>query len=131
MEKVADVQNIAVVTGGAGFIGSHLTDALLEKDWRVRVLDDLSSGSLDNLPTGQPGFEFVEGDIRNLETCKRVLQGARWVFHQAALGSVPRSLKVPAASLEVQCWRHDQCLYGCSRRGGRASDIRLFFKCLR
>lgn len=91
----------ALVTGGAGFIGSHLTEALLDRGWRVRVLDDLSAGKRDNLPLEHGNLEFIEGDIRDLETCQRACRGVRWVFHQAALGSVPRSLTFPAASLAV------------------------------
>ncbi len=92
-----------LVTGGAGFIGSHLVDRLLELGARVRVLDDLSSGHRANLesPLKKGRIEFLEGDIRNLTTCHAAAQGREIIFHQAALGSVPRSLRDPAASLAV------------------------------
>ncbi len=91
--------DLVVVTGGAGFIGSHLTRALLATGRSVRVLDNLSNGRRSNLDP-DPRLEVIEGDIRSLVTCQEVFSGARWVFHQAALGSVPRSLEFPSASLE-------------------------------
>ncbi len=92
---------LTLVTGGAGFIGSHLVDALLEKGARVRVLDDLSSGRRENLGGVLSRIEFVEGDIRDLETCRRACEGAAFVFHQAARGSVPRSMSDPATTISV------------------------------
>jgi nucleoside-diphosphate-sugar epimerase len=91
----------ALVTGGAGFIGSHLVDALLGRGYRVRVLDDLSNGRRENLAAAEGRVEFLEGDIRDSETCRRACEGASVVFHQAALGSVPRSMRDPATSLGV------------------------------
>ncbi len=87
-----------VVTGGAGFIGSHLSDALLSLGATVRVLDDLSAGSRDNL---DPRVELVVGDIRDVSVCRNVISGADVVFHQAAVGSVPRSVKEPELTLSV------------------------------
>jgi nucleoside-diphosphate-sugar epimerase len=87
----------ALVTGGAGFIGSHLVAELLARGTTVRVLDNLSSGFRKNLPGGA---EFVEGDIRDLDTCRRACDGVGVVYHQAAVASVPRSLELPAASIE-------------------------------
>ncbi len=89
------------MTGGAGFIGSHLVDALLEKGARVRVLDDLSSGRRENLAGVMSRIEFLEGDIRDLESCRRACEGAAFVFHQAARGSVPRSMSDPATTIAV------------------------------
>jgi nucleoside-diphosphate-sugar epimerase len=91
----------ALVTGGAGFIGSHLVDELLHVGVSVRVLDDLSNGKRENLAHCLDRIEFVVGDIRDVEVCRGVCQGADLVFHQAALGSVPRSMKDPATSLAV------------------------------
>ena len=91
----------ALVTGGAGFIGSHLVDALVARGGRVRVLDDLSSGSLANLAHHREAVELRRGDIRDAEACRRACAGVTWVFHLAALGSVPRSLEDPAASIAV------------------------------
>ena len=97
-----DLQDSHVlVTGGAGFIGSHLVDALLARGARVRVLDDLSTGRRENLAHCASGIELIEGDIRDLQTCRDAIAGCRYVFHQAALGSVPRSIEDPATSLEV------------------------------
>lgn len=86
-----------LVTGGAGFIGSHLVDALLARGARVRVLDDFSTGRRENLPD----VEVIEGDIRDAEVCRAACAGVEYVFHQAALGSVPRSLIDPGASIAV------------------------------
>jgi len=90
-----------LVTGGAGFIGSHLVDALVERGARVRVLDNLSTGRRANLDSENDRIEFFEGDIRDLDACRRACSGARYVFHEAALGSVPRSMKDPAATFAV------------------------------
>jgi len=92
---------LVLVTGGAGFIGSHLVDALLEAGARVRVLDDFSTGSLDNLAPSLSSIELVRGDIRDLGTCRRASEGVAVVFHEAALGSVPRSVSDPATTIAV------------------------------
>ncbi|MBL0310910.1 MAG: SDR family oxidoreductase [Bacteroidetes bacterium] len=87
-----------LVTGGAGFIGSNIVEYLLKYGAKkVRVLDNLATGrasNLDEFKTHLP-FEFIEGDIRDLDTCHRALEGIDYVSHQAALGSVPRSIKEP------------------------------------
>ena len=90
-----------VVTGGAGFIGSHLIDRLLKLGARVSVLDNLTTGKWSNLEQCADRVELIEGDIRDLETCQRALEKKQYVFHQAALGSVPRSIIDPATSLDV------------------------------
>lgn len=93
-----------LVTGGAGFIGSNLVEYLLKhKAKKVRVLDDFSNGYRDNLTEfrGHPAFELMEGDIRDLETCKQAMKGMDYVSHQAALGSVPRSINDPATTNAV------------------------------
>jgi UDP-N-acetylglucosamine 4-epimerase len=93
-----------LVTGGAGFIGSNLVEYLLRYNaGHVRVLDNLSNGYLENLQAflSLPNFEFMEGDIRNLETCKCAVEGMDFISHQAALGSVPRSIKDPIITNEV------------------------------
>lgn len=81
-----------LVTGGAGFIGSHLCDALLQLGAKVVVIDDLSGGDTANLPHG---VEFERGSILDLPALDRVMERCRFVFHQAALGSVPRSIEEP------------------------------------
>lgn len=90
-----------LVTGGAGFIGSHIVDALVNIGAKVRVLDNLSTGKRENLLYSQQKIEFIEGDIRDLSVCIDVTKGIDIVCHQAALGSVPRSLENPAATIEV------------------------------
>lgn len=93
-----------LVTGGAGFIGSNLVEYLLRyKAGLVRVLDNLSNGYRSNIEAfeGLPNFEFFEGDIRDFDTCRRAVEGCTYVSHQAALGSVPRSLADPVATNEV------------------------------
>lgn len=93
-----------LITGGAGFIGSNLVEYLLNNGAKyVRVLDNLSNGFRKNIEQflTLPNFQFIEGDIRNLETCKKACAGIDFVSHQAALGSVPRSIKDPITSNEV------------------------------
>lgn len=93
-----------LITGGAGFIGSNLVAYLLGNNAKkVRVLDNLATGFRKNLDAFQdnPSFEFLEGDIRDLETCKKAMDGIDYVSHQAALGSVPRSINDPLTSNEV------------------------------
>lgn len=87
-----------LVTGGAGFIGSNIVEYLLQHGAsKVRVLDNFSTGAMDNLEEfiSHPAFEFIEGDIRNLEVCRAAVKGIDYVSHQAALGSVPRSINDP------------------------------------
>jgi nucleoside-diphosphate-sugar epimerase len=90
-----------LVTGGAGFIGSHLCEALLDTGAHVRILDDLSTGRMENLVHCAESVDWIEGDIRDLETCRKACAGIDLVFHQAALGSVPRSLESPGATIAI------------------------------
>jgi len=94
-----------LVTGGAGFIGSNLTEALLEESFveEVVVLDNLETGNLNNLSPlkSNPKFRFVQADIRDYETCVAVSKGMDLISHQAALGSVPRSVADPKTSNDV------------------------------
>ncbi|QBA63898.1 SDR family oxidoreductase [Muriicola soli] len=92
-----------LVTGGAGFIGSNLCEALLQNGNQVNCLDNLATGHLHNIQhlLGHPNFKFTEGDIRDLKTCQQLCTGQDFVLHQAALGSVPRSLNDPITSNEV------------------------------
>ncbi len=93
-----------LITGGAGFIGSNIVEYLIKyKAKKVRVLDNLSNGYYDNIKeyVGLENFEFIEGDIRDIETCKNALVGIDYVSHQAALGSVPRSIIDPITSNSV------------------------------
>jgi UDP-N-acetylglucosamine 4-epimerase len=93
-----------LITGGAGFIGSHITEYLLKNGaGKVTVLDNLATGSQKNIDlfTKYPQFTFIEGDIRDYETCLKACEGIDHVSHQAALGSVPRSVKDPVTSNAV------------------------------
>jgi UDP-glucose 4-epimerase len=91
-----------LVTGGAGFIGSHLLEALLREGHRVRVVDDLSTGHRANLAhlAGRFEYEWVEGDLADFEVCRRATEGVDYVFHEAAIPSVPRSVREPIRSHE-------------------------------
>jgi UDP-N-acetylglucosamine 4-epimerase len=93
----------ALVTGGGGFIGSHLTEALLKKGFEVRVLDDFSTGKRENLifEHRTPSLDMVEGDIRDPALCQKVMERVDYVFHQAALPSVQRSVEDPLGSNAV------------------------------
>lgn len=92
-----------LITGGAGFIGSNLTEYFLGKGHQVVVLDNFATGHRHNLVQhkGNPNFELIEGDIRNTADCEKAVTGVDYVLHQAALGSVPRSIKDPQTSNEV------------------------------
>ncbi len=87
-----------LVTGGAGFIGSHLVETLLQRGESVRVLDDFSTGKADNLAPFSGRFEMLEGRIDDASLAERAVRGIDFVLHQAALGSVPRSVEDPAGS---------------------------------
>ncbi len=87
-----------LVTGGAGFIGSHLVEALLERGYPVRVVDSLVTGHRSNLEHVEGNYEWIEGDLADFQVCQRAVEGVTCVFHQAAIPSVPRSVKEPLLS---------------------------------
>lgn len=89
------------VTGGAGFIGAHLVEALVSRGAKVTVLDDFSTGFESNVAAVRNEIRLVRGDIRSVEDCRHAVAGATFVFHEAALGSVPRSMKDPATTIDV------------------------------
>ena len=91
----------ALVTGGAGFIGSHLVDALVAAKVKVRVLDNFSTGRSENLATHEDRIEVLQGDIRDFATCRRACEGVSLVFHLAAVGSVARSMRDPVTTFDV------------------------------
>lgn len=86
-----------LVTGAAGFIGSNLCEALLNKGCKVKALDDLSTGKQENIDLfiSHPNYTFIKGDIKDLDVCLKACEGVDYVLHQAAWGSVPRSLEMP------------------------------------
>ena len=92
-----------LVTGGAGFIGSNLCETLVNRGYPVRCLDNFSTGKRENLASfeSNPNFELVEGDIRDFQTCSAACQGIDYVLHQAAWGSVPRSIEFPLMYEEI------------------------------
>ena len=92
-----------MVTGGAGFIGSNLCEKLLSLEAKVVCLDNFSTGKRENITSflKSKNFKLITGDIRNLETCKKAVVNIDYVLHQAALGSVPRSINNPITSNEV------------------------------
>jgi UDP-N-acetylglucosamine 4-epimerase len=92
-----------LITGGAGFIGSNLCDHFMAKGYEVVCLDNFSTGFLKNIQhhLSNPGFTLIEGDIRNFEDCKKAVEGVTYVLHEAALGSVPRSINDPITTNDV------------------------------
>jgi UDP-N-acetylglucosamine 4-epimerase len=108
-KKIQDTQKTWVITGVAGFIGSHLLETLLRNNQKVMGLDNFVTGKKENLqsvlshlpPETSKNFTFIEGDIRNFKTCLEITKDADYVLHQAALGSVPRSLKDPLTTNDM------------------------------
>lgn len=117
---VETLQNKHVlVTGGAGFIGSNLVEFLLDNDVRVSVLDNLATGRKSNIEEflSNPHFTFIEGDITDFETCNKALKGIDLVSHQAALGSVPRSIEFPLKTHEVNATGFLNMLHAAKENG--------------
>lgn len=100
---IEETKNTILITGGAGFIGSNLCEYFLSKGYKVVCLDNFSTGHRHNLKDfiDNPNFRLMEGDIRNLSDCQNAVIGMDYVLHQAALGSVPRSIKDPITTNEV------------------------------
>jgi UDP-N-acetylglucosamine/UDP-N-acetylgalactosamine 4-epimerase len=99
----SNIKSTILITGGAGFIGSNLCEYFLEKEYTVVCLDNFATGHKHNLNAiiNNHNFTLIEGDIRNIDHCNKAVQGVDYVLHQAALGSVPRSLKDPITTNEV------------------------------
>ena len=95
--------SVFLVGGGAGFIGSNLCEALIDMGYTVCCLDDLSTGKYENIEPliANERFTFIKGDIRDLETCKKAMEGVDYVLNQAAWGSVPRSIEMPLLYEEI------------------------------
>ena len=98
-----DKESIFLVTGGAGFIGSNICEALIDLGYTVRCLDNLSTGKYENIEplTKHEKFTFIKGDIRDLDTCMEATKGVTYVLNQAAWGSVPRSIEMPLLYEEI------------------------------
>ena len=92
-----DKDSVFLVTGGAGFIGSNLCEAILSLGYKVKCLDNLSTGKQENVDLfiNNPNYEFIKGDITDLDTCMNACKGVTYVLNQAAWGSVPRSIEMP------------------------------------
>jgi len=115
---IPDFSEVPVlVTGGGGFIGSNLVDELLARGARVRVLDNFATGRRENLAHCLGRIELVEGDIRDATTCEECCQDQRFVLHQAALGSVPRSMEDPATTLSVNTQGTANLLAAARKKG--------------
>lgn len=106
-----------LVTGGAGFIGSHIAEALVARGDDVRIFDNLSTGHLANLDGFRDDVEFVEGDLTDEDTIKQVVQGVDCIFHEAALASVPRSVEQPLDT-NAACVTGTLTLLDAARRAG-------------
>ncbi|AWW29648.1 LPS biosynthesis protein WbpP [Echinicola strongylocentroti] len=108
-----------LVTGGAGFIGSNLIDTLLEAENKVVCLDNFSTGKPENLENAKksPLFTMLEGDIRDAATCQKAVEGCEVVFHQAALGSVPRSIADPMTTTDVNIGGFVKVLFAAKEAG--------------
>jgi nucleoside-diphosphate-sugar epimerase len=91
-------RELVLVTGGAGFIGSHLVEALLGEGHAVRVVDNLATGYRSNLAHLEGGYDWMQGDLADFDVCRRAADGVAYVFHEAAIPSVPRSVREPLAS---------------------------------
>jgi len=113
------MKRLALVTGGAGFIGSHLVDRLVADGWRVRVIDNLSSGRLENLAQhrGNPGVDVIVGDLKDPETCLRAVEGADVVFHYAANPEVRVSTTDPEIHFRENIVATFNLLEAVRRRG--------------
>lgn len=108
-----------LVTGGAGFIGSNLVESLLQNGNTVICLDNFSTGKRENIKgfLNHPRFKLIEGDIRNYDDCVKAVSGIDYVLHQAALGSVPRSLKDPVSTTDVNIGGFVKMLFASKEAG--------------
>ena len=118
MERILKDSRV-LVTGGAGFIGSNLVDSLLESGNSVVCLDNFSTGKRKNIEPflSNPKFTLIEGDIRNYDDCMKSLENIDFVFHEAALGSVPRSIKDPVTTTDVNIGGFVKMLFAAKESG--------------
>lgn len=119
VDEASYAQMHVLVTGGAGFIGSNLAEVLITKGCKVTVLDNLLTGHLENIShlLNHPQFSFIEGDIRDFETCQSAIKGCTHVSHQAALGSVPRSIDDPLLSLHINILGTTNVFFAAQKEG--------------
>jgi len=120
MTKERIIKNLKVlVTGGAGFIGSNLCETLLQQNNKVVCLDNFMTGHRHNIDAflNHPNFILIEGDIRNYEDCRNAVKGCDYVLHQAALGSVPRSIEDPMTSTDVNIGGFVKMLFAAKEEG--------------
>ncbi len=106
-----------LITGGAGFIGSHIAEALVRRGETVRIFDNLSTGHLSNLASFRDGVEFIEGDLIDADAVTRAVKGVDFIYHQAALASVPRSVERPLDT-NAACVTGSLNLLDSARRAG-------------
>lgn len=113
------IDSKVLVTGGAGFIGSNLCESLLNQDNQVICLDNFSTGHRHNIKAflSKPNFTLIEGDIRNYDDCRKAVRGVDFVLHQAAIGSVPRSIKDPMTSTDVNIGGFVKMLFAAKEEG--------------
>jgi nucleoside-diphosphate-sugar epimerase len=109
--------NLYLVTGGAGFIGSHIVNALVERGKSVRVVDNLSTGKIDRLDCVRSAIDFIDADLADPQVCDRVVDGVDYVLHQAAIPSVQRSIRDPIASNRANVTATLNLLESCRTRG--------------
>mgnify|MGYP000850278079 CR=1 FL=1 len=119
MQLPSLTNNAILVTGGAGFIGSNLCEELLRQGNSVTCLDNFSTGKQENIASflANPKFKLIEGDIRNYEDCQRAVRGVDLVFHEAALGSVPRSINDPITTTDVNIGGFVKMLFAAKEEG--------------
>lgn len=116
--RILENSNV-LITGGAGFIGSNLAETLLNQNNQVTVLDNFSTGKMENLLPffSRKNFRLIVGDIRDLDRCREAVQGQEYVLHEAALGSVPRSVKDPMTTTAVNVLGFVNMLYAAQEAG--------------
>jgi UDP-glucose 4-epimerase len=111
------MSDLFLVTGGAGFIGSHIVERLLRRGDRVRVVDNLSTGSVERLSCVRSAIDFVEADLADAQVCERVVDGVTYVLHQAAIPSVQRSIRDPVATNRANVTATLNLLESCRAHG--------------